>query len=613
MSSITSCSENKDLKLSLCIICQEIRNEELVVKPTSHERILACIQEWASYGVLNYFESSSKLKEFTAQELEDKGAWHRECYQNVVHTGMRKRAKERYERQLAGTNETRRKTSNVPVEERQLPLTRSKTTPFNSDNCFFCDGSESRSKALFNVRESSSVESLRAAIEKSGNDSLRLKLVTSLDMSDEQATKIRYHKTCWLNNVTNVLRQQQDPTTASNNDSSTSENAAQTEFLAMTEINLREGKILIMSEIQAAYESIRRANNVGNPECSRKALKQLIHHSIPEVQFHRPQKVNESERLSTRRREMPPFILPKRKTLTMGVARPNFLQNTQLLAEKKSLEVHKRALSLAQTTVRMCLTERQRNNKKSEVVQGAREMPQQKSSKTDMYFFAIDNIDFKEDTYDGQGTLHGTAMAIYQKQEIQDNIPELRLEKSTEHRRSIKELLESVTDLLQCPAPASNPAYPANPRFGLFAEMDLPIVVRHEEFAWLLARSMTREVSRGETDEPTQTHEPKKEQVERSGIPLWSGYKYLISDNLHVTRVSTPPLIAAPAHEWNTLLTLLMQAQAINTKVVGPNRKTVISLDMGLYQPAKKLQMHRSDLDHIILRPGELHIVMALL
>ena len=32
---------------------------------------------------------------------------------------------------------------------------------------------------------------------------------------------------------------------------------------------------------------------------------------------------------------------------------------------------------------------------------------------------------------------------------------------------------------------------------------------------------------------------------------------------------------------------------------------------MGLYQPAKKLQMARNDLNHIILRPGELHVVMA--
>ena len=37
----------------------------------------------------------------------------------------------------------------------------------------------------------------------------------------------------------------------------------------------------------------------------------------------------------------------------------------------------------------------------------------------------------------------------------------------------------------------------------------------------------------------------------------------------------------------------------------------MVSLDMGLYQPAKKLQMTRQDLGHIILRPSELHMVMA--
>ena len=78
-----------------------------------------------------------------------------------------------------------------------------------------------------------------------------------------------------------------------------------------------------------------------------------------------------------------------------------------------------------------------------------------------------------------------------------------------------------------------------------------------------------------------------------------------------VARVGTPPLIAAPAHEWQTLLNVLMQAQNISVKVVGPTRKTVVSLDMGFYQPAKKLQMARQDLRNIILRPGELHIVMA--
>ena len=94
-------------------------------------------------------------------------------------------------------------------------------------------------------------------------------------------------------------------------------------------------------------------------------------------------------------------------------------------------------------------------------------------------------------------------------------------------------------------------------------------------------------------------------------IPEWSGCKSLISDTLPLTRVSVPPLIAAYAHEWPTRLTVLMQAQAINVKVVGANRKTVILLDMALYMPAKKLQMAPNDLNHVILRPEELHIVMV--
>ena len=54
-----------------------------------------------------------------------------------------------------------------------------------------------------------------------------------------------------------------------------------------------------------------------------------------------------------------------------------------------------------------------------------------------------------------------------------------------------------------------------------------------------------------------------------------------------LTSVNIPPLLAVPAHEWQTLLTILKQAQNLSTKVVGPERKTVITLDLGLYKPAK--------------------------
>ena len=40
-----------------------------------------------------------------------------------------------------------------------------------------------------------------------------------------------------------------------------------------------------------------------------------------------------------------------------------------------------------------------------------------------------------------------------------------------------------------------------------------------------------------------------------------------------------------------------MQAQNISTIVVGPVMNTVICLDIGLYRPAKKLQMARKYID----------------
>lgn len=41
-------------------------------------------------------------------------------------------------------------------------------------------------------------------------------------------------------------------------------------------------------------------------------------------------------------------------------------------------------------------------------------------------FFAIDNIDFAQDTHDGQRTLHGAAMATHQRKDPQDDKQELR-------------------------------------------------------------------------------------------------------------------------------------------------------------------------------------------
>ncbi len=71
-------------------------------------------------------------------------------------------------------------------------------------------------------------------------------------------------------------------------------------------------------------------------------------------------------------------------------------------------------------------------------------------------------------------------------------------------------------------------------------------------------------------------------------------------------------MIAAPAHEWQTVITVLKQTQHIISMVMGPGRKTVITLDMALYERAKQLEMTRDDCKcKMVLRLGEMHTVMA--
>ena len=150
--------------------------------------------------------------------------------------------------------------------------------------------------------------------------------------------------------------------------------------------------------------------------------------------------------------------------------------NSTLSAEEKCAEVHKRAMHLSESTVSMCLTERHVKNKESQLINSTREIPQQLAVglaihqairskevvnllhgfgmsikynyiiverqveahvlqcmeknggvylppdivKSRHVFFDIDNVDFAEDTHDGQCTLHGTAMANYQKTDPRD-------------------------------------------------------------------------------------------------------------------------------------------------------------------------------------------------
>lgn len=112
------------------------KNENLVEKPEAHEKVRVSIEEWSKYGNLQYTEAWNKLRFTSVQELEDgRASRHRSYYKDAVHAGMVRRARERYERQLEGPDESRRKSR--PDSSVEIPqLTRSKMSPYNK-NVFF--------------------------------------------------------------------------------------------------------------------------------------------------------------------------------------------------------------------------------------------------------------------------------------------------------------------------------------------------------------------------------------------------------------------------------------------------------------------------------------------
>ena len=95
---------NTGITFKLCTICQTQTDEELVEKPVSHKKQFDAIQERSHYGNVKFAEVRSFLKGFPFEELVSR---HRTCYQETTHSGMIKRAKERYETELCGPNEAR--------------------------------------------------------------------------------------------------------------------------------------------------------------------------------------------------------------------------------------------------------------------------------------------------------------------------------------------------------------------------------------------------------------------------------------------------------------------------------------------------------------------------
>ena len=157
----------------------------------------------------------------------------------------------------------------------------------------FCDGAARYQDPLHEVRTENAGISLRNAIDQKGDQKLKVKFAaTAIDSCDAHAVDIRYHKCCWLYNVSNVLRKpKEDEEMAFNEKTKTA--AAKIEFLTMVERALENGEDLNTALLHKEYEDILSFNNVTSSKSSRKMVKNLILNEVPGVEFHKPARVND--------------------------------------------------------------------------------------------------------------------------------------------------------------------------------------------------------------------------------------------------------------------------------------------------------------------------------
>ena len=208
-------------------------------------------------------------------------------------------------------------------------------------------------------------------------------------------------------------------------------------------------------------------------------------------------------------------------------------------------------------------------------------------------FFAADNTDFAEDTADGKGTTHGTVTAVYQKADVPGEpiAPPLVIGDA----QSLSVTPYHV-DVLHCDKPKPQPIH----RIEDFTINKVGVSESYQltQLAWIVASALSRMKDGGQS----------------SKIPGWAGYNSLLSTSQSVTQVGALPLLPEVAHEWSTLLTVIMQASQIRYLAVGDNHPTVISFDMALYEKVVQLLDARPDLKRTVVpRLGELHVVMAAL
>ena len=104
-----------------------------------------------------------------------------------------------------------------------------------------------------------------------------------------------------------------------------------------------------------------------------------------------------------------------------------------------------------------------------------------------------------------------------------------------------------------------------------------------------------------------------RQQDDEGEIPAWTGFNQTITDDTpHTSTFGYLPIIPAPAHDMDTMMTVMLHCQGIARKLGA--QSTVLTLDQALYCKAKQLVwLHPDRFNDATVRLGGFHIALNFL
>ena len=295
-----------------CFLCEKKTPEKLVCNPSpnSFDLLSDALNKLLPYQSQGTLKVPHIVGENCSQQLlrEVDARWHLSCYKKYTLKKTLNSDEKRFTESMFDNAATCNNTEGGSKTEEfsassTRHFTRSNSTIYTKDVCFFCDVEGDNKNPLHHVSCDSTGSSLQRAVELSSNDLWRVRLSESISPGDAHAIDVLYHKECWRKNVFHVLRKTQQPNNAKDNVNkrSTAAVASDVEFLRMVEDFLSEGNVTSMSDLHTTYLNVCSSNGLDAESCevrSRRNLKQFLCNEVPDIVFTPAKQKNSSERVS---------------------------------------------------------------------------------------------------------------------------------------------------------------------------------------------------------------------------------------------------------------------------------------------------------------------------